>query len=151
VYAVLQTNPPRLYSNLQYVQRWRNPLSLKSEAGCYFTHLQAAASFLDNLASEQSQRREGGGASPLAPLPPANAEADEDADEDDAASVAASSGAAAAAAEGSAKGSARPGSLCLTRDDIEQMRSVSYAHATSDWQQQIETLWQQQARTTVSK
>ena len=41
VYAVLQTNPPRLYSNLQYVQRWRNPLSLKSEAGCYFTHLQA--------------------------------------------------------------------------------------------------------------
>jgi hypothetical protein len=139
VYAVLQTNPPRLYSNLQYVQRWRNPLSLKSEAGCYFTHLQAAASFLDNLASEQSQRREGGGASPLAPLPPANAEADEDADEDDAASVAAS------------KGSARPGSLCLTRDDIEQMRSVSYAHATSDWQQQIETLWQQQARTTVSK
>ena len=98
MYAVLQTNPPRLYSNLQYVQRWRNPLSLKSEAGCYFTHLQAAASFLDNLASEQSQRREGGGASPLAPLPPANAEADEDADEDDAASVAASSVAAAAAA-----------------------------------------------------
>ena len=47
-----------------------------------------------------------------------------------------------AAAEGSPEGS--PPSLCLTRDDIEQMRSVSYAHAASDWQQQIESLWQQQ-------
>ena len=67
---MLQTNPPRLYSNLQFVQRWRNPLSLKSEAGCYFTHLQAATSFLDNLATEEQQRRHEAEGGPPPPPPP---------------------------------------------------------------------------------
>ena len=62
VYTVLQTNPPRLHSNITYVMRWRNPLALKSEAGCYFTHLQAAVSFLDSLdAGGGSGRAEGAG------------------------------------------------------------------------------------------
>lgn len=53
VYVVLQCNPPHLASTLAYVQRFRSPMALKSEAGCYFTHLQAAVSFLQSLAQEQ--------------------------------------------------------------------------------------------------
>jgi hypothetical protein len=49
VYVVVQANPPRLHSNLAYVQRWRNPMAFKDEAGCYFTHLQAAVNFLVTL------------------------------------------------------------------------------------------------------
>ena len=54
VFVVLHANPPRLASNIAYVQRFRSPMALKSEAGCYFTHLQAAVSFLESLASERS-------------------------------------------------------------------------------------------------
>ncbi|KAL1508440.1 hypothetical protein AB1Y20_004543 [Prymnesium parvum] len=43
VFAVLKANPSRLHSNLMYVQRFRSPMGLKSEAGCYFTHVQANA------------------------------------------------------------------------------------------------------------
>ena len=53
---------------------------------------------------------------------------------------------AEAEAAAAAEGSPRPGSLCLTRDAIEQMRSASYAHAASGWQEQIEMLWHEQAR-----
>ena len=168
VYAVLQTNPPRLYSNLQFVQRWRNPLSLKSEAGCYFTHLQAATSFLDNLATEEQQRRheaEGGPPPPPPPpLPPPGMPREEEGEEaeelrrrrfgssppppgspqsprrcEDAGGASPGGlgprgGSQASLAEGA------PPSLCLTRGDIEAARSVSYMHAASDWQQQIETL-----------
>ena len=49
VYVVVHANPPRLHSNLAYVQRWRNPMAFKDEAGCYFTHLQAAVNFLDTF------------------------------------------------------------------------------------------------------
>ena len=51
VYVVLQCNPRHLASNLAYVQRFRSPMALKSESGCYFTHLQAAVSFLDDFGS----------------------------------------------------------------------------------------------------
>ena len=47
VYVVMRANPPRLYSTLMYVQRL-TPMRL-SEAGCYFTHLQAAVTFLESL------------------------------------------------------------------------------------------------------
>lgn len=60
-YVVLQCNPPRLASTLAYVQRFRSPMALKSEAGCYFTHLQAAVSFLQSLQREGCAR-DGGGA-----------------------------------------------------------------------------------------
>ena len=59
-----QARPPRLHSNLQYVQRFRSPIGLKSEAGCYFTHLQAAACFLSSLAEESA-----GGQRPPSPAP----------------------------------------------------------------------------------
>jgi len=60
-YVVLQCNPPRLASTLAYVQRFRSPMALKSEAGCYFTHLQAAVSFLQSLHREGCARDGGGG------------------------------------------------------------------------------------------
>ena len=53
IHIVLQTNPPRLASTLAYVQRFRSPMALKSEAGCYFTHLQAAVTFLEGLSVER--------------------------------------------------------------------------------------------------
>ena len=56
VYAVLKANPPKLASTLAYVQRFRSPMALKSEAGCYFTHLQAAVSFLESLAIEREAK-----------------------------------------------------------------------------------------------
>jgi len=59
VFTVAQSNPPQLHSNIAYIQRWRNPLALKSEAGCYFTHLQAAVAFLDDLASGHEAGRSG--------------------------------------------------------------------------------------------
>uniref|UniRef100_A0A7S4BF85 VPS9 domain-containing protein n=1 Tax=Chrysotila carterae TaxID=13221 RepID=A0A7S4BF85_CHRCT len=47
-----QANTPRLHTNMAYASRWRSPVALKSEAGCYFTHMQAAVSFLEGLAEE---------------------------------------------------------------------------------------------------
>ena len=59
VYVVVHANPPRLHSNLAYVQRWRNPMAFKDEAGCYFTHLQAAVNFLDTFGIEATWERMG--------------------------------------------------------------------------------------------
>ena len=56
VYVVLRANPPRIASTLAYVQRFRSPMALKSEAGCYFTHLQAAVCFLESLAIENEEK-----------------------------------------------------------------------------------------------
>ena len=56
IYTVLCAKPPRLASTLAYVQRFRSPMALKSEAGCYFTHLQAAVSFLESLAIEHEEK-----------------------------------------------------------------------------------------------
>ena len=119
VYTVLQTNPPRLHSNITYVMRWRNPLALKSEAGCYFTHLQAAVSFLDSLdaggGSGRAEARESPGA-------PADAAATE------------------AAATPSTGGSDRAGSppVAVTREAMEQMRATEVDAAASGWQQKVE-------------
>jgi len=52
ILTVLKANTPRLHTNMAYASRWRSPVALKSEAGCYFTHLQAAVSFLEGLAEE---------------------------------------------------------------------------------------------------
>ena len=60
VYVVLVSQPPQLASTLAYVQRFRSPMALKSEAGCYFTHLQAAVSFLEGLAAEKAEEEEAG-------------------------------------------------------------------------------------------
>ena len=52
IYVVLQANPPMLYSNLQFLNRFCNPDKLSTgEAGYYFTNLYSAVSFVETLDS----------------------------------------------------------------------------------------------------
>ncbi|KAF9131163.1 hypothetical protein BGX30_013209 [Mortierella sp. GBA39] len=49
IYVVLQSNPPNLVSNVQYISRFRNPDKLQAEAGYYLASLDGAISFIENL------------------------------------------------------------------------------------------------------
>ncbi|GAA5980249.1 hypothetical protein JCM5350_000886 [Sporobolomyces pararoseus] len=49
IYVVLQANPDHLVSNLQYIQRFRNPEKLAGEGGYYLSSLNAAISFIETL------------------------------------------------------------------------------------------------------
>ncbi|GAA5954727.1 hypothetical protein JCM21900_005134 [Sporobolomyces salmonicolor] len=49
IYVVLQANPENLVSNLQYIQRFRNPEKLAGEGGYYLSSLNAAISFIESL------------------------------------------------------------------------------------------------------
>lgn len=49
IYVVLQANPEHLVSNLQYIQRFRNPDKLSGEGGYYLSSLGAAISFIESL------------------------------------------------------------------------------------------------------
>ncbi|GAA5860529.1 hypothetical protein JCM1840_000287 [Sporobolomyces johnsonii] len=49
IYVVLQANPDHLVSNLQYIQRFRNPEKLAGEGGYYLSSLNAAISFIESL------------------------------------------------------------------------------------------------------
>lgn len=49
IYVVLQANPEHLVSNIQYIQRFRNPDKLTGEGGYYLSSLGAAISFIESL------------------------------------------------------------------------------------------------------
>ncbi|BGP32017.1 hypothetical protein JCM10296v2_003796 [Rhodotorula toruloides] len=49
IYVVIKANPDHLVSNLQYIQRFRNPEKLSGEGGYYLSSLNAAISFIESL------------------------------------------------------------------------------------------------------
>ncbi|KZT43204.1 hypothetical protein SISSUDRAFT_1057969 [Sistotremastrum suecicum HHB10207 ss-3] len=49
IFLVIQSNPDHLISNVEYIQRFRSPAKLKSEAGYYLSSLMAAVSFIETL------------------------------------------------------------------------------------------------------
>ncbi len=49
VYVLLRANPPGLHSSLEYISRFRDREVLRGVQGCYFTHVRAAACFLETL------------------------------------------------------------------------------------------------------
>jgi hypothetical protein len=49
IYVVLKSNPPQMHSNIQFISRFRNPSKMITEAGYYFTHVESAIDFIENL------------------------------------------------------------------------------------------------------
>uniref|UniRef100_A0A7S1KTD5 VPS9 domain-containing protein n=1 Tax=Percolomonas cosmopolitus TaxID=63605 RepID=A0A7S1KTD5_9EUKA len=53
LYLVLQANPPCLHSNIKYINDYRNPDKMMSEAGYFLTNIQGAESFWLNCDATQ--------------------------------------------------------------------------------------------------
>ncbi|XVE95391.1 hypothetical protein REPUB_Repub02eG0093100 [Reevesia pubescens] len=49
IYVTIKANPPQLYSNLLYIQRYRRQSRLVSEAAYFFTNMLSAESFISNI------------------------------------------------------------------------------------------------------
>ncbi|KAJ3531736.1 hypothetical protein NM688_g7533 [Phlebia brevispora] len=65
IYVVLKANPDHLLSNVEFINRFRNPNKLQSEAGYYLSSLMGAVSFIEtmdhtslsNITQEEFERR----------------------------------------------------------------------------------------------
>jgi Rab5 GDP/GTP exchange factor len=49
ILLLLRSNPPHLYSNIQYIQRFRHPDRLGGEGGYYLNSLEAAVGWIDSI------------------------------------------------------------------------------------------------------
>ena len=49
IYVILKSNPPFLFSNLEFISRFRNPDALRGEAYYYFTHMMGAVRFIEKM------------------------------------------------------------------------------------------------------
>ncbi|PIL24759.1 hypothetical protein GSI_12645 [Ganoderma sinense ZZ0214-1] len=49
IYVVIKGNPPHLLSNVEFINRFRNPTKLQSEAGYYLSSLMGAVSFIETM------------------------------------------------------------------------------------------------------
>lgn len=49
IYVVLRANPEHLLSNVEFINRFRNPAKLQSEAGYYLSSLMGAVQFIESM------------------------------------------------------------------------------------------------------
>ena len=49
ILLLLRSNPPHLYSNIQYIQRFRSPDRLGGEGGYYLNSLEAAVGWIESI------------------------------------------------------------------------------------------------------
>jgi hypothetical protein len=52
IYILLQTQPTRMHSNLNFIMRFRNPAKMMEEGGFCFTAIQSAIAFIENIKPE---------------------------------------------------------------------------------------------------
>lgn len=52
IYLLIQTQPPRIHSNINFINRFRNPSKMIEEGGFCVTAIQSAISFIENISHE---------------------------------------------------------------------------------------------------